>query len=167
MLNDTEEQSLWLFMKWIAIDGTFLFGLPNFRIPWLEWSSATMTLLFLGHAVLDGMMMFRIGIPIAAAFGAVNRSVWGAYELAVNEHKVNPKNIEFNESLILGRQIIHILPEGSAVLNPERDSFCIDGMSRTEARLPITINSTNPIAMDLLRVDLETQANETIHISKS
>ncbi|KAI6856829.1 nucleoporin Pom152 [Hortaea werneckii] len=167
MLNDTEEQSLWLFMKWIAIDGTFLFGLPNFRIPWLEWSSATMTLLFLGHAVLDGMMMFRIGIPIAAAFGAVNRSVWGAYELAVNEHKVNPKNIEFNESLILGRQIIHILPEGSAVLNPERDSFCIDGMARTEARLPITINSTNPIAMEMLRVDLETQANETIHISKS
>lgn len=166
-LQESEEQSLWLFMKWIAIDGTFLFGLPSFRIPWLEWSSTTMTVLFLAHAVSDGMMMFRIPIPITAGFAAMGRSIWGAYELAVNEHRVNPKNIEFNESLILGRQIIHILPEGSAVLNPERESFCLDGMSRTEARLPITINSTNPIGMDLLRVDLDTQANETIHISKS
>lgn len=166
-LQESEEQSLWLFMKWVAIDGTFLFGLPNLRIPWLEWDSATMTLLFLGHAVLDVMLMFRVGIPVTAGFAALYRSFAGAYEMAVNEHPVNPRNIEFNESLILGRQIIHVLPEGSAVLNPERESFCLDGIVRTEARLPITINSTSPIGMDLLRMDLETNTNETIHISKS
>ncbi|KAK5133038.1 hypothetical protein LTR08_008243 [Meristemomyces frigidus] len=165
-LQESEEQSLWLFMKWIVLDGVWLFGLPGFRIPWLEWSSTTMTLLFCGHALTDGMMMFRIGLPIAAVFASFGRSIWGAYELAVNEHKVNPKTIEFNESLILGRQIIHILPEGSAVLNPEKESYCIDG-SRTEARLPIMINSTSPIGMELLRVDLETHTNETIRISKS
>src|SRR5580700_5050688 len=31
--------SFWLFMKWVAIDGVFLYGLPELRIPWLEWSS--------------------------------------------------------------------------------------------------------------------------------
>ncbi|KXL47033.1 hypothetical protein M433DRAFT_149286 [Acidomyces richmondensis BFW] len=165
-LQESEEQSLWLFMKWVALDGLWLFGLPAFRIPWLEWSSATMTLLFSIHALADGMMMFRIPIPISAGFAALGRSIWGAYELALNEHKVNPRTIEFNESLILGRQIIHILPEGSAILNANGAPFCIDSNS-PEVKLPITINSTNPISMQLLRIDLDTHANETIQISKS
>ena len=166
MLNESEEQSLWLFMKWVAIDGVFLFGLPGLRIPWLEWSPSTMMLLFCSHAFLDAVMMFRIPIPMEPVIAAVARSIFGVSELAVNEHNVNPDSIKFNESLILGRQIIHILPEGSAILNTEKEAFCIHG-TRMEARLPITINSTNPISMDLLRTDLETQANETIHISKS
>ena len=165
-LQESEEQSLWLFMKWIAIDGLWLFNLPNMKIPWLEWDSSTMVLLFMTHAFMDGMLMFRIPIPIGATFAALGRSFWGVYETAINERSVNPRAIEFNESLILGRQIIHILPEGSAILNPERQSFCIDG-TRSEIRLPITINATNPISMDILRTDLEAGTNETLHISKS
>lgn len=164
-LQDSEEQSLWLFMKWVLIDGTFLFGMPSMRIPWLEWQSQTTLLLFLIHAVVDGMLMFQVGLPVGAAFAAVGRSFWGAYEMAVNEHNVNPQSVMHNESLILGRQIIHILPEGSAVLNQDRQAFCIDGTS--EARLPITINATSPISIDIVRIDLETQVNETIHLSKS
>ena len=165
-LNEVEEQSLWLFMRWIAIDGVWLFGLPSMRIPWLEWSSTTMTLLFMAHALVDGMMMFRIPLPVFAVFGWIGRSIWGAYEMAVNERRVNPRALEFNESLILGRQIIHILPEGSAILNLEKESFCIGDLT-TEIKLPITINATSPISMELLRVDLDTHANETLHISKS
>jgi nucleoporin POM152 len=165
-LQDSEEQSLWLFMKWLFIDGTFLFGLPSMRIPWLEWQSQTTLLMFLAHAAIDAMLMFQIGIPIGAGFAAIGRSFWGAYEMAVNEHNVNPQSVMHNESLILGRQTIHILPEGSATLNIKREGFCIDGV-RPEARLPITINATNPISIDILRIDLDTQANETIHLSKS
>lgn len=166
-LQDSEEQSLWLFMKWLFIDGTFLFGLPSMRIPWLEWQSQTTLLMFLGHAALDAMLMFQIGIPVGAGFAAIGRSFWGAYEMAVNEHNVNPQSVMHNESLILGRQIIHILPEGSATLNIHRQPFCIDDGVRPEARLPITINATSPISIDILRIDLDTQANETIHLSKS
>lgn len=153
-------------MKWVAIDGVFLFGLPSLRIPWLEWSTATMTMIFLAHAITDWMLMFRIGIPIGAGFAALWSGFWGAYETAVNEHNVRPDRIMFNDSLILGRQVIHILPEGSAVLNPDREAFCID-QGRTEARIPIKINATNPIEMNIMRVDLDTNANETYKISKS
>jgi nucleoporin POM152 len=52
----------WHFLKWGAIDGVFLYGLPGFRIPWLEWSWATTTVLFLAHAILDGLLMFRISV---------------------------------------------------------------------------------------------------------
>jgi nucleoporin POM152 len=165
-LQDSEEQSLWLFMKWLLLDGIFMFGLPSLRIPWLEWEPQTMLGFFLVHAIIDGMLMFQVGLPIGAGFAAIGRSFWGAYEMAVNEHNVNPQSVMHNDSLILGRQIIHILPEGSAVLNLEREAFCID-LIRTEARLPITINATSPISIDLLRIDLDTQTNETIHISKS
>ena len=64
ILDDSE--SLWLFMKWVSIDGVFLFGLPGLRIPWLEWSSSTMTVLFLLHAIFDGILMFRV--PVSALF---------------------------------------------------------------------------------------------------
>ncbi|KAK5105821.1 hypothetical protein LTR62_002124 [Meristemomyces frigidus] len=165
-LQESDEQSLWLFMKWLAIDGIWLFGLPGLRIPWLEWSVGTLAVLFLAHAAADGMMMFRIPLPIMAGLGLVSKSVMGAYELAINEKKVNIRAVEFNESLILGRQIIHILPEGTAVLNHEQLSYCL-GDGRSDIRLPITINATNPISMDIVRIDLDTQANETFHISRS
>ena len=59
-----ETDSLWLFMKWVAIDGVFFYGLPGLRVPWLEWSSSTMTIIFLIHAITNFMLMFRV--PVSA-----------------------------------------------------------------------------------------------------
>jgi nucleoporin POM152 len=61
-LTVDEVQSLWLFMKWVAFDGTFIFLLPAMRIPWLEWQPSTAIVLFFAHAALDFMLMFRIGV---------------------------------------------------------------------------------------------------------
>jgi nucleoporin POM152 len=58
--EDTE--SMWNFLKWTGIDAVFLFGLPAFRIPWLEWSTFTTSLLWSLHAVFNVMLMFRIGV---------------------------------------------------------------------------------------------------------
>jgi nucleoporin POM152 len=60
----SESDSLWLFMKWVAIDGAFLYGLPGLKIPWLEWSNSTTTVLFLLHAILTGILMFRIRVSL-------------------------------------------------------------------------------------------------------
>ena len=54
--------SLWFFMKWVALDGVFLYGLPGLRIPWLEWSSSTITAVFLFHAIVNAVLMFRIPV---------------------------------------------------------------------------------------------------------
>lgn len=61
-LHQDQEESFWLFLKWIAIDCTFLFGLPSLRVPWLEWTSTTMTILFMFHSILDAILMFRIPV---------------------------------------------------------------------------------------------------------
>ncbi|GME38840.1 nucleoporin pom152 [Neofusicoccum parvum] len=163
-LHNEEADSLWLFMKWIVIDGLFLFGLPVLRIPWLEWSPPTMVFLFLVHALMDGMLMFRIGIPIATWVGGLFKLVYDR-ELAIEEHQVDPWTVLHNESLILGKQVIHILPEGSAVLNPDKESFCLGGFSK-EIKIPIQINQTTPMLIEIIRFDLDNGQNETISISQ-
>lgn len=59
-----DADSLWLFMKWVAIDSIVLYGLPGLKIPWLQWSSSTMTLLFVSHAIMSAIMMFRIPVHL-------------------------------------------------------------------------------------------------------
>ncbi|KAF4307916.1 nucleoporin pom152 [Botryosphaeria dothidea] len=163
-LHTEEADSLWLFMKWVMIDGLFLFGLPVLRIPWLEWSPPTMVFLFLVHALLDGMLMFRIGIPITAWLGGLFKLVYDR-EPAIEEHYVDPWTVLHNESLILGKQVIHILPEGSAVLNPDKDSFCLGGFTK-EIKVPIQINQTTPMLIEIARFDLDNGQNETISLSQ-
>ena len=50
------------------------------------------------------------------------------------------------------------------MLNPDQTPFCI-GISESSVNLPIRINQTNPILIELLRVDLDTNVNETITIT--
>ena len=107
--EDTE--SFWLFLKWIAIDCAFLFGLPELRIPWLELSQPFVVVAFFLHAVFDWMLMFNIGFPWQTwILGLVK--VFYDRELAISEHNVKMSSILHNSSLIMGRQIINILPEG-------------------------------------------------------
>ena len=47
------------------------------------------------------------------------------------------------------------------MMNPDRSPFCIGDLENF-VELPIRINQTNPISIELLRVDLATNANETI-----
>lgn len=61
LLSD-ETESLWLFMKWVGIDSAVLYGLPGLRVPWLQWSSSTTTLLVVCHGILNAILMFRIPV---------------------------------------------------------------------------------------------------------
>jgi nucleoporin POM152 len=155
--------STWLFLKWIGIDAAFFVGLPAFRIPWLEWSFATTLAIWLTHAVVNAFLMYQIPIPLGAWIGAVLKLMYDR-ELAISEHRVKPGDILQNSSIILGKQIIQILPEGSAFFNPEKEAFCLD-LTTTAVELPIQINQTAPMLIELLRTDLDTEEQETITIT--
>ncbi|KAI4206927.1 MAG: hypothetical protein LQ346_000869 [Caloplaca aetnensis] len=161
-LVSEETDSFQLFMKWVIIDGVVLYGLPGLKIPRLQWSSTTMTMLFALHAIFDYVLMFRVPIPLEAWLIAFTR-VFYDRELAVSERRVKPANVLHNASLILGKQIIHILPEGSAMLNPNQTAYCLDPLT-TSVDLPIWINQTSPILIELLRIDVDTNSNETLAI---
>ncbi|KAF2714118.1 hypothetical protein K504DRAFT_399891 [Pleomassaria siparia CBS 279.74] len=164
MLAVEEDQSLVSCLKWCFFDMVFIFGVPLLEIPWLEWSNATAFLLFVLHAGLDVMLMFRIGLPMQSWAVSLVAFLWDS-ELAISERSVKPGPILHNASLILGKQIINILPEGSAIINPERQSFCLNS-TVTQLEIPIRINQTEPVEIELLRIDLESNQNETITIKK-
>ncbi|KAJ3484901.1 hypothetical protein NLG97_g6940 [Lecanicillium saksenae] len=155
------DSSWWLFLKWIFIDFAFLFGLPELRIPWLELSQLLVTSVFTSHLVINYMLMFNIPLPWQSFFLGLAKVLYDR-ELSISEQNVKISNILNNHSLIMGKQIINILPEGSAVLNPEQTPYCI--RSKTGIMLPIYFNSTIPAQIELIRVDLDTNKEETIKI---
>lgn len=53
----------------------------------------------------------------------------------------------------------------SAVLNPELQPFCLGGDLKT-ASLPIFFNATIPVEVELIRTDLETNAQESIKLTR-
>jgi nucleoporin POM152 len=61
-LVEDNTESFWLFMKWVAIDLVFLFGLPELRIPWLELSQPFVVALFFCHGIFNWMLMFNVGV---------------------------------------------------------------------------------------------------------
>ncbi|SPQ25842.1 03f92610-e006-40c8-a778-cec5b561b5ff [Thermothielavioides terrestris] len=163
-LVEEDTESFWLFLKWIAIDCAFLFGLPELRIPWLELSQPFVVAAFFVHAVFDWLLMFNIGFPWQAwILGLVK--IFYDRELAISEHNVKLSSIIHNSSLIMGRQIINILPEGSAVLNPDLHPFCLGGDRKT-APIPIFFNATIPVEVELIRTDLETNQQESIKLTR-
>ncbi|KAL6813922.1 hypothetical protein J3E69DRAFT_118282 [Trichoderma sp. SZMC 28015] len=158
------DASWWLFLKWILIDFVFLFGLPELRIPWLELSQLVVTAVFASHLVTNYMLMFNIPLPWQGWLLGVAKVLYDR-EIAVSEHHVKVSNILNNHSLIIGKQTINILPEGSAVLNPDHTPFCLSAKTQTSASLPIFFNSTVPAEIEILRLDLDTGKEETIKIS--
>lgn len=106
-----DDESLALCLKWCFLDMCFIFCVPLLEVPWLEWSNRAAFLLFVVHAILDGMLMFRIGLPLQTWLVSLVGFMFDS-ELAISERSVKPGPILHNASLILGKQIINILPEG-------------------------------------------------------
>jgi nucleoporin POM152 len=181
----SDQDSILTCFKWMGIDMVFMFCLPLLEIPWLEWSNGTAFVLFGLHAALDFMLMNRIGVPLQTWAISLVAFMWDS-ENAIGERSVKPGPILHNASLILGKQIINILPEGyvlfhsstfvgleynanatrSAILNPYKQPFCLNS-SVTHLELPILINQTEPVEIELWRIDLESNQNETITVRKS
>lgn len=61
-LVEEDTHSIGLFIKWSGIFALFMYGVPQLRIPWLEWSTSTSNLAFIIHAIFAGMLMFRIPV---------------------------------------------------------------------------------------------------------
>lgn len=132
-LVQEETTSLWCFVKWFILDGVFLYGIPLMRIPWLEWSETTSSVAWIVHAAMNAMLMFRIPVssaddailttllmskqlPLEGWLMAMAKTFFDS-EISVSEHSVRASNILHNSSLIMGKQIINVLPEGLVPFN--------------------------------------------------
>ncbi|KAI3339338.1 hypothetical protein F4824DRAFT_498603 [Ustulina deusta] len=152
------------FFKWAFIDAIYLFSLPHFRIPWLELSSEFVLAAFFVAVIGDWWLMYNIPLPFQGWLLAVLK-VFYDKELAISEHNVKLSSILHNSSLIMGKQIINILPEGSAFLNPERHPYCLSP-DHPFATVPLFFNATVPIEVELVRFDLDTNAPEVVKLGR-
>lgn len=155
-----------LFLKWIVIDVVFLFvALPTLRIPWLDLSQPVLLAIFGVHCFMDGILMFNIPVPWTGWLLGFVKLFWDR-ELSISENSVKVSNIVHNSSLIMGKQIINILPEGAALLNPEKTPYCL-GPAQKEIQIPLYFNATVPVEVELVRIDLETNNEEVVKFSRS
>ncbi|KAI0381122.1 hypothetical protein F5Y04DRAFT_84312 [Hypomontagnella monticulosa] len=156
--------SFYFFCKWVVIDFLFFFSVPSLRIPWLELSASTVSSIFFGHLIMNWLLMFNIPVPWNTwLLGLVK--VFYDKELAINEHNVKVSSILHNSSLIMGKQIINILPEGAALLNPQKVPYCL-GQGSNVVSVPVYFNATVPVEVELLRLDLETDTPELMKLSR-
>ncbi|KAL2889998.1 Nucleoporin POM152 [Ceratocystis lukuohia] len=163
-LMEEDESSPMLFLWWVLVDWGFIFGLSALRIPWLELAGSSRLVIFAMHAIVNYMLMFNVSLPFQ--FGVA--ALWKAFfdsEIAISEHNVRVSHIIHNSSLIMGKQIINILPEGTAVLNRDQIPYCIGPHSKT-VQVPIQFNGTIPVEIEFTRVDILTNVAETIKLSK-
>ncbi|VUC20712.1 unnamed protein product [Clonostachys rosea] len=158
------EGSWGMFLKWIVIDCVYFFVLPELRIPWLEPSQAVVTSIYLAHVVANWFLMFLVPVPFFSWLLAFAKVLYDR-EISVSEHNVKVSSLLNNHSLIMGKQIINILPEGSAVLNPDHEPFCIPpAKSRQGISLPIYFNATVPAEIEIVRTDIFTNKEEIIKL---
>ncbi|KAI2627533.1 hypothetical protein GGR54DRAFT_589363 [Hypoxylon sp. NC1633] len=156
--------SFFFFCKWILFDFIFFFSLPSLRIPWLELSAPTVSMIYFAHLVFNWLLMFNIPVPWNSWLLGLAK-VFYDKELAISEHNVKVSSILHNSSLIMGKQIINILPEGSALLNPEKHPYCL-GQGQNVASVPIYFNATVPVDVELVRFDLESDSREIVKLSR-
>lgn len=154
--------STWYFLQWSGTDIAFLIVLSWLQIPWLEFSYLTSGTLWILHTIVNAFLMYHIPLPIFFWLTGLSKLFWDR-ELSIGGQGVKPADILHNSSIILGKQIIHILPEGSAILNPQKQSYCIDAQTPS-VELPIQINQTAPILIELTRYDLDGEDEEKIEI---
>ncbi|CAL3971721.1 unnamed protein product [Diplocarpon coronariae] len=163
-LVEDDTTSLIYFLKWCLIDGLYIWGVPQMRIPWLEWSERVMAVAFAAHFALNFMFMFRVPIPLEPLLIAAAKTFFDR-EISISENSVRPGSIVQKSSLIMGKQIINILPEGTVTMNPKQLPFCLDS-DHPVANIPLHFNQTIPKRVELLRIDFETNQNETIVLSQ-
>ncbi|KAF8250238.1 hypothetical protein K440DRAFT_659681 [Wilcoxina mikolae CBS 423.85] len=162
--DDGEITMIWFYMKWWLLDVSFFWYLPSFRIPWLRFSP-TVSL----YCILS-VLVFNTALPhlSTAPFFSLLAGVWKLLydrELSISERRVKWGDIIHNDTHIMGKYTVHILPEGVAKLNPEGHCFCL-GPSSPTVTVPIKINGTQPINIQLTRIDLEGAATDTINLSQ-
>lgn len=109
---EAAESSTALFFKWTLIDAVYCFGIPLLRIPWLEWSETTSFVATLAHLLANGALMYRVPLPLEGWLLMFTKTLFSDKEISISENTVRVSNILHNSSLIMGRQIIKVLPEG-------------------------------------------------------
>lgn len=143
----------------------YFWGLPSFRIDWLRWNRTTILYCITASVIIDLFLPHASSAPLFSLFAGLFKLFYDR-ELSISEKRVKWNDIIHNDTHIMGRYTVHILPEGVAKLNPHGHCYCL-GPSSPVVTVPIKINGTQPVNIQLTRMDPEDAAATVDTISLS
>lgn len=155
--------------KYFFLDSMFLFFLPSFNIPRLNFGSImTFAQIALINLFTIYLLMDHDHFIWISVFISIWNKIFNSKQLTVTGSTVNTNHriIDFSDHF-KGALTIKILPENTALLNPLHESYClpIDTSSNiypsdlNVVKIPIKINSTESISSIQLEYrDLYTNA---------
>jgi nucleoporin POM152 len=162
--DDGEITVVWFYMKWFLLDAGFFWYLPIFKVPWLRFRPSVSLYCILSFVLFDFALPHISSAPFATMLAGAWKLLYDR-ELSISERRVKWGDIIHNDTHIMGKYTVHILPEGVAKLNPEGHCFCL-GPSSPTVTVPIKINGTQPINIQLTRIDLEGATVDTMNLSQ-
>lgn len=153
------EQYNGILGKWWLIDFSYFIALYIVKIPWLQFTLVKTLLLSFGMLWLDWTIF---AMPTAGFTGIFLKSLLGdalGKQTSVSQGRpISVKDVKFNSSHILGRHTVHILPYGTAKLNPNDEVYCLPSteIGKKDIPIPIILNNTAPRSVSISRHDFET-----------
>ncbi|CAO3590748.1 unnamed protein product [Absidia cylindrospora] len=146
----------------------FIIGLYIFRIPWLQFTLLKSLILIAGSIFLNGVIFSLIfGDPQFLLGSALFKLYFGnslGQQLGVSHATmVNVRDILFNPSHIMGKHTVHILPYGTAKLNPNDEYYCLQSyeIGKVDTYIPIVLNNTIPTAITVSHYHFDSQSTGT------
>lgn len=134
-------------LKYLFIDGVFLWLLPILRIPRLTFSPSK-TLLYI--FILNGFTLFlvsNLALPLLSnIFLPIWRVLLQRNELNIAGESINVAKVIDMDSHFKGKLTIHYLPDSSAKMNPFHiDQTCLGPANGNTIQMPIEFNTTSGI----------------------
>ena len=155
-----DHSDIFFVIKFGFIEGAFLCLLPVLRIPWLTFTN-TITLALV--IILTFINLF-LSVTSAFSISTIFLGIWKTFfdsELTMSGKRVRSRDLFDSHSHLSGRHTVQILPESTALFNPSLQSFCLEN-SYSEVFIPVRLNATEPIFIQLNSYDLTTQ-EKTVH----
>ncbi|KAI5957493.1 POM152 [Candida theae] len=149
-------------LKYVFIDGVFLWLLPILRIPHLTFSPPkTLLSIF----ILNGITIFLVSnmaLPLLSnIFLPIWRVILQKNELNIVGESINVANVIDMDSHFKGQLTIHYLPDSSAKMNPFHiDQTCLGSSNGNTVQMPIEFNTTSGIGF--LQIQQNTANNDLV-----
>ncbi|AMD21764.1 HFL092Cp [Eremothecium sinecaudum] len=153
--------------KYAILDSMFLYFLPCFKIPKLDFKPFVTVLQIALMIAFTVLLSNDTNIPVVSMLV----SMWSKYhtkELSLTGASVNHRKVVDSSSHFKGAHTIKILPENTVMLNPFQSSYCLplDDLI-PNLHIPIRINSTSDISyLELEHRDLYTNELQVLNFTK-
>jgi nucleoporin POM152 len=149
-------------LKYTLIDGIFLLCLPILRIPWLTFTRKVVCFQIIGMCLVNVLLGTR-AISLGGTLIYVLKMF--EHETSLSGSRIHANEFVDTKSHFTGKYTVSILPESTALLNPTYETFCIRGS--TPISIPVRLNATEPIYIQLKRIGFDTLEESYLNFSKS